>query len=67
MFEFLFSIIRWSHHTQEVQQLVDVCIDDFESSRKRVKECKQLFLHIVHHDQDQSIHDDSAKIEDELM
>jgi len=48
---------------QEVRQLVDVCIDDFENSRKRVNECKQLFIHIVHHDQDQSIHDDSARFE----
>ncbi len=67
MFEFLFSIIRWSHHTQEVQQLINVYIDDFESSRKRINECKQLFFHIVHHDQDQLIHDDSAKIEDESI
>jgi len=28
-----------------------------------VNECKQLFTHIVHHDQDQLIHDDSARFE----
>ena len=65
MFEFLFSIIRSSHHAHEVRQFVDVRTDDFESSREWMKECKQLFSHIVHHDQDQSIHDDSARIEDE--
>jgi len=30
-----------------------------------MKECKQLSSHIIHHDQDQLIHDDSARIEDE--
>ena len=65
MFEFLFNIIRSSHHTHEVWQFIDVRTDDFESSREWMKECKQLSSHIVHHDQDQLIHDDSARIEDE--
>ncbi len=40
MFEFLFNIIRWLHHMQEVQQLIDVYINDFENSRKWMNECK---------------------------
>ncbi len=40
MFEFLFSIIRSSHHMHEVRQFIDVRTDDFESSREWMKECK---------------------------
>ncbi len=30
-----------------------------------MNECQQLSLHIIHHDQDQSIYDDSTRAEDE--